>query len=70
MSKVERGGFRLTPPPPLKASCNYFSLKASRVKGVKQRHVCFYPLFEICCDARESVEKNEAKPSCECFAAS
>ena len=31
MSKVEGRGFRLTPPP-LKASCSYFFLKASRVK--------------------------------------
>ena len=31
MSKVEGGRFRLTPP--LKASCNYFSFEASRVKA-------------------------------------
>ena len=31
MSKVEGGGVRLTP---LKASCNYFFWKASRVKKI------------------------------------
>ena len=34
MSKVERG-VRLPPPPPLKASCNYFFQKASRVNVAK-----------------------------------
>ena len=33
MSKVDGGG--PIDPPPLKASCNYFFLKASRVKDIK-----------------------------------
>ena len=37
MSKVEGGGVRLTPPP-LKALCNYFFLKASRVKHILNLH--------------------------------
>ena len=32
--KVEGGGGPIEPPPPLKASCNYFFLKASRVNNV------------------------------------
>ena len=41
MSNVEGGGgpIDLPPPPPLKASCNYFFFEASRVnKNIKQTY--------------------------------